>query len=732
MVLVKGNPVEIRSYTRSCKSIYASVIYCHCPRWGGKVTARADKPENLPLIYYVSINNASGEGLLTLVYMQRFFGAAALCTICMWLCGAHICRAQQVDTLSQVRNLAEIEVVSDAVDAVPLSATPVQAVRGSDIERLGYTTAADALKRMAGVQVQDYGGIGGLKTVSVRGLGAKHTAVSYDGVAVSDAYSGQIDIGRYALDNVELLSLTVGQGNDIFRTARSFASAGFLEIKSRRPLATRIVAKARAGSFGLLGAVLLRERIFGRHWSYSAHLNVQRADGDYPFTLVNGSQSSRLHRADGDTKSIAAEGNLFGDFGNRGNVQMKVAYYDSERGLPGSVRLYNKDNSERLWDNNFYVQATGELALSAKWRARAVAKYNYLFSRYKQVNKNFAAGYQTDANTQNEYYASVATHYTMGGGFSFSLTSDLSFATVRNNFLAGREPQRINSQTVLAASYERGSVTATASLLGTLLADDAGGSSKTNNKKRLSPAVSFAWQPLENVPLRLRASYNDIFRTPTLADLYYQRMGNVGLKPERATQYNVGATYSGSLGSKLSVAISIDGYYNRVKDKIVALPTMYIWRMQNYGRVYVKGVDATLSVTCSPACNVELIADASYSYSHTVDKTNRSSKNYGHQIPYTPRHTANGSLTLNNKWVNISYLVTFVGERYMLPQNIAENRLPAYTEHSVSLNREFALRGNRLLRLQGELLNFTDKSYEIIGYYPMPGRQWRLTACITF
>ena len=137
MVLVKGNPVEIRSYTRSCKSIYAAVIYCHCPLRGGKVTAKADKPENLPLIHYVSINNASGEGLLTLVFMQRFFGAVALCAICMWLCGAHICRAQQVDTLSSVRNLAEIEVVGDAVDVVLSSATPVQEVRSGDIERFG-------------------------------------------------------------------------------------------------------------------------------------------------------------------------------------------------------------------------------------------------------------------------------------------------------------------------------------------------------------------------------------------------------------------------------------------------------------------------------------------------------------------------------------------------------------------------------------------------------------------
>lgn len=663
--------------------------------------------------------------------MQKSSLVAPLCAICLWIVGVQLCGAQDIDSLSSVRNLAEVEVVGAVVDKEAVSVAPLQVAQSNDFERLGLVTAADVVKRMAGVHVQDYGGIGGLKTVSLRGLGAKHTAVSYDGVAVSDAYSGQIDIGRYALDNVEALSLTVGQGNDIFRPARDFASAGLIEIKSRTPLTTRTMAKVRGGSFGLMGATLMHERVLGEHWSSSAVLNVEQADGDYPFTLVNGSQNSRQHRADGDTKSIAAEGNLFGSFGNRGNVQMKVAYYDSERGLPGSVRLYNKDNSERLWDNNFYVQATGEVVLSAKWKARAVAKYNYLFSRYKQVNPNFAAGYQTDANRQNEYYLSVGSLYTPGGGFSFSLTSDFSFATVRNNFLAGREPQRINSQTVVAASYEKGAVTATASLLGTLLADDAGGSSKPDSKKRLSPAISLAWQPFEDVPLRLRASYKDIFRTPTLADLYYQRMGNVGLKPERATQYNLGATFSGSLGSKATLALSLDGYMNRVKDKIVALPTMYIWRMQNYGRVFVRGVDATLSAACTLARDVELLLDASYSYSHTVDKTNRNSKNYGHQIPYTPRHAANGSFTLNNKWVNISYLVTFTGERYMLPQNIEENKLPAFVEHTISLNREFALWG-ALLRLQGEVLNFTDKGYEVIRYYPMPGRQWRITMCLTF
>lgn len=663
--------------------------------------------------------------------MQKSSWAVALSTICVWVVCVQLCCAQHLDSLSSVRNLAELEVVSDVADKVALSSSPLHTLRGGDIERLGYATVSDAVKRMAGVQLQDYGGLGGLKTVSVRGLGAKHTAVSYDGVPISDAYSGQIDVGRYTLDNVEALSLTVGQGNNIFRSARDFASASLIEIKSRMPLATRTVAKVRGGSFGFVGAMLLRESVINEGWSYSANVTLQRAEGDYPFTLVNGALSSRQNRVNGDAKNISAEGNIFGNFASKGDVHLKLGYYDSERGLPSNVNLYNKNNSERLWDNNFFVQAVANWAFAKQWKARATLKYNYSFSRYVELNRNYSAGYRHDANTQNEYYLSLGTLYTPTEDLSFTFASDASFYTLKNNFVVGKEPQRINSQTVLAASYDTGGFIATASLLATYITDEADGYTSSADRKRLSPALSLAWQPFESVPLRLRASYKDIFRVPTFADLYYQRMGNVGLKPERATQYNVGATFAHDWGERVTLSLALDGYINRVKDKIVALPTMYIWRMQNYGRVYVKGIDATLSATCALACNVELLADVSYSYSHTVDKTNRLSKNYGHQIPYTPRHTANGSFTLNNKWVNVSYLVTFAGERYMLPQNIKENKIPMYVEHTISLNREFTLWG-ALLRLQGECMNIADKSYEIIRYYPMPGRQWRLAMCLTF
>ena len=87
---------------------------------------------------------------------------------------------------------------------------------------------------------------------------------------------------------------------------------------------------------------------------------------------------------------------------------------------------------------------------------------------------------------------------------------------------------------------------------------------------------------------------------PTFNDMYYLRIGNTNLKPERATQYNLGMTWGDSPSSALSyLNLSVDGYYNRVRDKIVALPTLYIWKMMNMGEVAISGIDANLSAEIS-------------------------------------------------------------------------------------------------------------------------------------
>ena len=206
----------------------------------------------------------------------------------------------------------------------------------------------------------------------------------------------------------------------------------------------------------------------------------------------------------------------------------------------------------------------------------------------------------------------------------------------------------------------------------------------------------------------------------------------MGLKPEKASQFNIGVTWNESFGDIVPfVSFVVDGYYNIVKDKIVALPTMYVWRMMNFGKALVSGLDVSAQTEVALSQKYSFMFDAGYSCQYAVDVTDPSAKNYRHQLPYTPRHSGKFTLSFLNPYVNVSYIFTAVGNRYMLPQNTLRNRIDAYTEHSFSMNRDFVF-DSCSLRLQGEFLNVGNEQYEIIHYYPMPHFSWRLSVKFSF
>lgn len=662
--------------------------------------------------------------------MPRSFYCNKVGLLCLLLFVYAISSAQVVDTVAY-NQLLELEVVSSAKPSSISSSSPLQVMEHDDFLRSGALSLSDAVKRMTGVDVRDYGGLGGLKTVSVRGLGAKHTAVSYDGLVLADAQSGQVDIGRLSLENIGMLSLSMLGSDDIFKSATEHASASLLALQSLRPTANGSYVRVRTGSFGLADATLHHNHCFSGNWSGSLHGNYLRSDGMYPFVLVNGENKTVEKRRDSDVQSFNVEGNLFGTIAD-GDLSVKISFYDSERGLPGAVNLYNKENRERLWDDNFYLQAHYDVPLNRYFQLKARLKYDYHYSKYKEINKNYASGQQVDVNEKNEYYASLGVKYTPLQGLSFAFTSDFSYSTLYNNFEDSKAPRRLSSISVLAAQYNVGRFVATATLLGTYVADKVISGAVPAPYARLSPSLSLMFQPVASFPLRLRASYKDAYRVPTFADLYYLRLGNVGLKPEKASQFNFGLVWNESFGRVVNYAsVSVDGFYNKVKDKIVALPTMYVWRMMNFGKADIAGVDVTAQVDVALSRKISLLFDAGYSFQHAVDVTDASAKNYRHQMPYTPRHSGKFTLSLMNPYVNVSYIFTAVGDRYMLPQNTLRNRIDGYTEHSFSLNRDFVF-DTCSLRLQGELLNIGNKQYEVIRYYPMPRFSWRLSARLSF
>ena len=159
------------------------------------------------------------------------------------------------DTVTdRTHQLREVTVTESRRQHEVTSTAPLYVIDRDQMLSLGVTDVADALHRIPGVTLRDYGGAGGLKTVSVRGFSAKHTGVSYDGIMLSDCQSGEIDLSRYSLDNVDHLSLVIGDNDDIFIPARNASAASVLNIQTigmpsedRKP---HLTAQQKAGSFG--------------------------------------------------------------------------------------------------------------------------------------------------------------------------------------------------------------------------------------------------------------------------------------------------------------------------------------------------------------------------------------------------------------------------------------------------------------------------------------------------
>ena len=218
-----------------------------------------------------------------MLFMQHIF--CVLFTF-MGLASVPDVSARELDSLQYL--LPEVDAVEVVLPVSATSAAPVQRVSREDIDRLGHAGVSEVLKYMSGVNVRDYGGVGGLKTVSVRGMGAKHTAVSYDGVLVSDTQSGVVDLGRFPLNNLSAVTLAMGLGGeDVMRSAREYSSSTLLSLRTLSAGKTMTNIELKGGSFGYAGASLFHRYKPAGEWGLSFNGNYLRSDGMYPFTLVN-------------------------------------------------------------------------------------------------------------------------------------------------------------------------------------------------------------------------------------------------------------------------------------------------------------------------------------------------------------------------------------------------------------------------------------------------------------
>ena len=189
----------------------------------------------------------------------RFYGFLKLfIPVCA---GLNLCLQAQAQSLDSLQHVEEVVITGRLVRREVI---PVQELSGKALHRLGAHNVADALRYFSGVQIKDYGGVGGLKTVNIRSMGTNHVGVFYDGIELGNAQNGTVDLGRFSLDNMEAITLYNGQKSAVFQPAKDFGSSGSIYLQSRTPRfeegeRDHVKATFRSGSFGVINPALLWE-----------------------------------------------------------------------------------------------------------------------------------------------------------------------------------------------------------------------------------------------------------------------------------------------------------------------------------------------------------------------------------------------------------------------------------------------------------------------------------------
>lgn len=617
------------------------------------------------------------------------------------LCAQEVQRSVDSTAMQRGRDTTMLK-LGDVVVRGKMETVPRQTIDRKQITGLPSNSVADALKYLAGVQIKDYGGLGGQKTVNVRSLGSQHVGVYLDGVRITNVQNGTVDLGKFSLSTLESVSLFNANKTEMLMTASEYASASTVYLKTHRPDSTDVVVSYQNGSFG---THKVSATLSYKDWGF-IDAAYTHSKGDYPFSYHTQYEDTTGTRRNSDITMYRVESCLFWK-----GFEWHTYYFNSERGLPGGVVRRLSDTYTdvgREWDRNFFSQLTYQ----ERWGQfgfRGIVKYTNDHLHYRSDYPENISVHANNRYHQQDVYGALAGSYSLGD-FGFSLSTDLRWSDLTTDVKNFRYVYRMDNKTSLSAFYNHRGLNLSVSGLYTDITDHTRGAAERLNR--------VTWNALASYTLgrwTFRTFYKSVFRAPTLNDLYYTLVGNRNLKPEYTKQFDVGVVYKTPY-----LDVQIDGYYNHVEDRIVCLPLKgsYQWTMLNYGYTRCMGVDLTLNAHYK--WHSLLLTTT---FQDDRNRTDKQEDSYDDYIAYSPRWSATAVYTLLYKGLSASLSYMFVDKRYWTTENAIEDPLASYSCTDIKVGYTF--KGH--YTIEAECQNLFDKRYEMIQRWPMPGRRFAVT-----
>lgn len=575
-----------------------------------------------------------------------------------------------------------LEPITDSLHAVTVTADKGVIISRTDILSVKNSfTITDVLLQSPGLHVGDNGGLSGLKTVSLRGMGSAHTTIYLDGVRIGNMQSGQNDLGMLGLENVKYATVDYAQNSVSFTTARPIFLNG--------PVAGK--ASFSAGSFGTWIPSLRLDFRLSDRISLSANAGGTFSKGNFTY-------SDQQVRTNNDLKQMRAGVDLFGSMDN-GEYHVKAFFNRAERGTPGPTEWPSDDRQK---DMNTFIQSTFSKKFSPLYTLRLSGKSSYDSIYYTST-------WGDSQYDQSELQLNSAHDFQIKPWWKLSAAADLQWDDLKSS---AYEAARTTVFTAIASSFITERIAAN-------LALEYNGSFDRGALVRhyLSPSVDIRYSIMKG--LDIMAFGRRAHRVPTFNELYYVGYGNPDLKPEDAWLTDIGLDFERSVGDSWSIRAKANAFYNRLTNKITSAPTPEdpaIWQPYNIGKVRSAGFDLTGGFSHEGTFIYSF--DAKYSYQSALDIT-PDSYTFGSQIPYIARHTIILNGTIGWKGWELHPLWQLRAGR-----RDGTGDLPAWNTLDLVISKSISFDRTGSLTLKFASRNIMDCRYETVSGYPMPGRNF--------
>lgn len=592
------------------------------------------------------------------------------------------------------------------------------------IDRLAPHDLGTLLQYINGITIKNYGGIGGMKTLSYRGLGGEHTQLIVDGFPINDPQTGQINFATIPANNIEKVSSNTHNNSELIPVS-GLIKGNDVQVTTFDQQFSPTLLSARSsitlGSFGQKEAYLALKK-GGKNNFISFSGGILDYKGDYPYelTTIEGKEvKTRKNNVLHNYHLSLSSGFKWGKKKARHRIKLsaKMNYIDQQ--LPGAVVLYNELAEETMKTKNALIGANYAL-FSKNWKLIAFGSYTNRFLHYHDPNYLNIDGFIDNQYEVNALLGGFHLQYKWKD-FFLQLGSDLGYDLLESNRNLGN-PKRLNHTSMGKIKYNSTYFFVETSLFSQIIMDDNRNLEHQNTYTKIHPQLSLYTTDQLFKDWQFFVWYKPSSRAPSFNDLYFSQIGNKSLVPEESSQINLGFNYVKNIRS-FTIRVQGNAFKNLVKNKIVALPTknLFIWSIQNVGKVDIYGGDLNFIGGLKINQNWSLNLQTGASYQKAVDISEVSSPTYGHQIAYTPELTSNAMLNVNYKNWGIHLASLYIGQRYSLNENIQSNLLASYFTLDISGSYTHVLKNQHAFKLHVGIKNVTNTSYSFVRYFIMPG-----------